>query len=744
MSLGIGGAETHIIELACELKRRGVDVLIASNGGVYVPDIEENGIRHFSVPMNKRNAFYMVRSYFMLRKIIKKEKPDIVHAHARISAFICSILQKRLHFPFVTTAHGVFQLGIGLNQLTNWGQKTIAVSEDIKEYLISSYGVNSRDISVTINGIDTEKFSPSARQADVLPSEISPKAANEFGFTAGQPVICHVSRIDESSCLAARQLIALAPRLSEELPGVSILIAGSGDVFNELNEMASAANTKIGRRVVIMTGTRTDINEILNVCDLFVGVSRAALEAMAEAKPVILAGSQGYIGLLTPDNLSEAQESNFCCRGCILPTQQLLLDEILRTLKDIPAPERAALGNFGRQIVMRDYSVKRMTDDCQKVYETVRRRRYNVVMSGYYGFGNAGDEAILQSIHQNIDNSGGDISVTVLSNDPDDTKERYDFNAVNRFKLIAVMKALKSCDALVSGGGSLLQDHTSTRSLFYYLMIILVSGFMNKKIMIYANGIGPVQKKINRLLVRHIIGRADVITLRDDVSAQELKNMGVKRDDVRVTADPVFTLHGAPREEAVTLLNDCGIPCDIPFVCVSVRDWTGMGPFKENVAMLCDDIHDTYGRNIVLIAMQTPNDIGISNDVQRLMKNKAYVLDVRYTAEQIMGIIGMADFVLAMRLHMLIFSARMCTPLIGIIYDPKVAAYVKTLSMPSAGDVTDFTAETAIAAVKLIVNDREKYAAALRQKSADLEALAHEDAQQLLRLLETKHKRRTI
>jgi polysaccharide pyruvyl transferase WcaK-like protein len=166
-----------------------------------------------------------------------------------------------------------------------------------------------------------------------------------------------------------------------------------------------------------------------------------------------------------------------------------------------------------------------------------------------------------------------------------------------------------------------------------------------------------------------------------------------------------------------------------------------MGAFRENMAALCDHIVDAYGRTVVLIAMQTPGDIAISYEVVRLMKNKAYVLDTRCTAEQIMGIVGGADFVLAMRLHALIFSARMCVPLIGMIYDPKVEAYVRALDMPSAGDVKNFSLETAKAAVKAIMDDREKYVGILKDKSIEFEGLAREDARQLLRLLEAPNKK---
>ena len=160
MGLDIGGAETHIVELAKELKAEGHDIVVASNGGVYVPEIVAAGIRHYQVPMHRRDAGCMLRSRKLLKEIIRTERPDVVHAHARIPAFLCGTLQRTMKFPFVTTAHWVFTTKGGLRYLTNWGQRTVAVSDDIKAYLIREYGVPEEHISVTINGIDTEQFSP--------------------------------------------------------------------------------------------------------------------------------------------------------------------------------------------------------------------------------------------------------------------------------------------------------------------------------------------------------------------------------------------------------------------------------------------------------------------------------------------------------------------------------------------------------------------------------------------------------
>ncbi len=726
MQLDIGGAETHIVELAAELARQGHEVLVASNGGVYVEELRAQGIRHFQVPMHRRRAGNILRSYRLLRRIIRDEKPDVVHAHARISAFICGLLHKTMRFPFVTTAHWVFNTSGSLKYLTNWGQKTIAVSDDIRDYLIANYNLSPADITVTINGIDTDKFSPNVSGDTV---------AEAFGIDTSMPVVACISRLDGDRALAPSLLIDAAPALAKQLPGVQIVITGGGGLYDTLVKKADAVNAEAGRTLVILTGPRTDINKIIAVCDVFVGVSRAALEAMAAAKPVILAGNEGYLGLFGPDKLDVGRESNFCCRGSAMPTADVLSADIFDTLTRLSIAERRALGTFGRALIERDYSVRKMADDCLSVYNHVRHKRFNVVMSGYYGFGNAGDEAILQAIHQNIGALGADIKITVLSNDPADTTSLYGYDAVNRFRIFAVLRALKHCDVLVSGGGSLLQDHTSTRSLLYYLMIIRAAGIFGKKVMIYANGIGPVTKPGNRRRVARVISRADVITLRDEASLHELRAMGLKRDDICISADPVFTLKGIPDDVASRILNSAGIPSDKPFVCVSVRAWANAGDFYDNLAAVCDDITATLGQTVVFVAMQTPGDVTVSRAVASRMKNASFVLDAHLTAEQLMGIIGLSACTLAMRLHALIFAARMCVPLAGIIYDPKVDAYVNALGMPSAGDVPNFTPDTALSAVRTVLTDRDRYEALLCEKSQAFEALARTDAERLVALL---------
>ena len=121
-----------------------------------------------------------------------------------------------------------------------------------------------------------------------------------------------------------------------------------------------------------------------------------------------------------------------------------------------------------------------------------------ILIAGYHGFGNCGDEAILRAMVTSFRRMADDIDIVALSNDPDFTKKEYNIEAVQRFKMNDVLSAVKKCDILVLGGGTLLQDGTSTRSLVYYLSIVKAAEIFGKRVMLYANGIGPVDGKINR------------------------------------------------------------------------------------------------------------------------------------------------------------------------------------------------------------------------------------------------------
>lgn len=727
MGLDIGGAETHIVELSKQLKAQGHEVSIVSNGGVYVPEITEAGIHHYQAPLNRRDATDMLKARSILKRVIQKEKPDVVHAHARIPAFLCGTLKKSMGFPFVTSCHGVYQVSGALKLLSDWGERTLAVSEDIRDYLVEQYQIPAGHIALTINGIDTEKFSP----------DISGEKIRQEFDLGEDTVIGHVSRLDQASSLAARQLIELAPDLEKAVPGVRILITGGGDVYPELSARAEEINRQLGRKCLVLTGPRTDINELVAACDLFVGVSRAALEAMAACKSVVLSGAQGHTGLFVPELLQKAVDTNFCCRTDPPATQEVLLAEVTAALA-LPAQRREELGRYGRQVVGKYYSVERMTRDALEMYAKVRRRKYNVVMSGYYGFSNAGDDAILQSIHQSILEASDDVEVTVLSNDPEETQRIYGMKALHRFKLWSVLGALRRCDALLSGGGSLLQDRTSTRSILYYLSVIRAAELMGKPVMLYANGIGPVEKSGNRSKVKKAVERAALVTLRDHSSAQELRDMGVKREDLHVTADPVFQLNPASETRSLELLKLAGLKECAQFVAVSVRDWPDTERFTRELAVMCDHLRQRYGLEVLFLLMQPHKDRQATQQVRQAMQEPSYILEENCSPDELMGVLGRAKLCLAMRLHTLIFAARVAVPVLGLVYDPKVESYLQELDMPSAGHVSTFDSKYAIAQADALMADYSSYHQRLKEKAAALSGAARRNEQLLLELLEQK------
>jgi len=360
MGLDIGGAETHIVELSKELKRRGHNIIVASNGGVYVKELEKYKIKHYQVPLQNKNPKNIITAFSRLSEIIKNENIDIVHSHARIPSFILGKLHKKMKFPFVTTAHWIFTTKYGLKYITDWGQRTLAVSEDIKKYLMDNYNIPENHIIVTVNGIDTQKFSANNNY---------PEIKKEFDINDTDKIIVYVSRLDESRSLVAHQLIESVKRLNGIVENIKCIIVGDGDDFDNIKREAELLNKELNRKAIYLAGARTDINKIISVANLFVGVSRAALEAMASEKPSIIAGNEGYIGLFSEEKLDIALKTNFCCRETVNSKVELLTQDIANFF-GMWEDDKKRYGAFGREVVMKHYSVKRMADDAEQLYKS--------------------------------------------------------------------------------------------------------------------------------------------------------------------------------------------------------------------------------------------------------------------------------------------------------------------------------------------------------------------------------------
>ncbi len=741
MGLDIGGAETHVLELSRALKEMGAEIIVASNGGVYVEELKECGIRHVRLPLHTKNPFAVIKSYFGLKKLIKKEKFDIVHAHARIPAFICGLLKKRLHFRFVTSAHWVFEVNALLKKISDWGEKTIAVSEDIKQYVIDNYGVFSDNISVTINGVDMKKFSKDVDCSDI---------EKELSLDSGRRRIVYVSRMDADRSGVARMLAEIAPKLRAKYPDTDIIIVGGGNDFDYVNSLAQKANKEMGERFVYMTGPRTDINKLIALGDIFVGVSRAVLEAMSASKPVVIAGNEGYIGLLNDDNFDIAIKTNFCCRGCTESSEKLLYSDICRLL-DMNEEEIVDIGEKNRRIIEENYSAARMAKDCMRVYESLYPYDYkkygDILFSGYYGFGNMGDDSLLVSIIKELKEIDPKVRITAFTRDPKRMSKKFGVKCVGRFNIFSVIREMKHAKLLISGGGSLFQNNTSAKSLEYYVQIINIAKKIGLPAMIYANGIGPLYGKRSHEKVKKILSRADDISLREPSSYEFLKEIGTTDDvmnAVRITADPALTLPPASKERKDYILQCAEIENPGDYFAVSLREWQNLktssgasdrasfiSAIADGIALICE----RYGKTPVFIPVQKTHDDGICLDTKALVEErlgKKCPMLKRLSAREVVSIISDMSFVIGMRLHMLIYASTAGIPAIGISYDPKVAAFLEYSNQFCSIDACSVNSEELAKRAGELLECREAICAEVSKRAGELRILAKEDAEKAL------------
>lgn len=360
-----------------------------------------------------------------------------------------------------------------------------------------------------------------------------------------------------------------------------------------------------------------------------------------------------------------------------------------------------------------------------------------VLISGYYGFDNSGDDAILKAIIQDIKEQDENVEIRVLSKSPSQTEEIYGVSAVDRFNPSEVIREMKNTDLLISGGGSLLQDVTSTRSLLYYLAIMKLAQICNKPFMIYANGIGPIDGKLNRTLTKRILNKAELITLRDEESKEYVLNMGVKNENIHVTADPVFTLEAVSKEEVSEIFEREGIEKDKKMIGISVRLWKNSEELIDVLAKSIDVMAEKYDADVLLVPMHYPVDLDISNKILDRVKCKnCYVLEEKYNVEEIMGIIRELEIILAMRLHALIYAATQYVPIVGLVYDPKVRGILLSLGIENFVDVETIEYEELMKDVDYVWSNREELRESLKKQENIMEEKSLDNVRMALEILE--------
>lgn len=315
-----------------------------------------------------------------------------------------------------------------------------------------------------------------------------------------------------------------------------------------------------------------------------------------------------------------------------------------------------------------------------------------IVISGYYGFDNLGDEAILAGIISLLKKNNRELKITVLSANPAKTKSLYGVEAVSRNSLINILALLAEADLFLSGGGSLLQDITGSFSVPYYLSLAWLAKLQGTKVVYYAQGAGPLTKKWSRKLTAITLNRFNLLGARDQKTKNLLKKIGVKKE-IKLTVDPVFALYDplAVKRQKIKAKVEVGI---------SVRPWSV--DYLDQLAAALNNFAAAKNIKYILFPMHKGADEEISQKLKAKLEAETEVIDLAVKPKLALQSFSQLDLFVGVRLHSLIFALLNQLPLVALSYDPKIEGLAADLDYLPLIKLEDLEAEKLRAALEKI------------------------------------------
>ncbi|HZG87369.1 polysaccharide pyruvyl transferase CsaB [Paenibacillus sp.] len=319
------------------------------------------------------------------------------------------------------------------------------------------------------------------------------------------------------------------------------------------------------------------------------------------------------------------------------------------------------------------------------------QRVKTIAVSGYYGFRNSGDEAVLHAIvtalRHEAREAGVEARIVVLSGAPEETSRLHGVEAVHRMRPFALLGALRRADALISGGGSLLQDVTSAKSMLYYLGVLRLARWLRVPTYIYAQGVGPIRDR-GRFgpMVRAAFDACRYISVRDEESKELVASFGVAPARIDVVPDPVMGM-------GLALERRPASPGEEPRIGLSLRYWRDdrreLAAVAEGLAAVLRARPDV---RVALLPFHLPSDkqaseetaaklaaLGVPRDRLELHPGTEHPSDM-------LREVAACDALIGMRLHSLIYAATAGVPPIAVSYDPKIDQFMKRLGERPVGD----------------------------------------------------------
>ncbi|HEY4229312.1 MAG TPA: polysaccharide pyruvyl transferase family protein, partial [Thermoanaerobaculia bacterium] len=378
-----------------------------------------------------------------------------------------------------------------------------------------------------------------------------------------------------------------------------------------------------------------------------------------------------------------------------------------------------------------------------------------VLIAGYYGFGNTGDEAILAAILNGLHAHSPSARAVVVSGDPADTQRRHGVEAIAWRDVAAIARAARGCDLVLVGGGGLFQDHWGVDpgslltpnhyGISFYAGPAVLAALEGKPLALVGLGIGPLASPEARRMVRGVCEASAFLSVRDAESRDLLISSGVEAERITVSADPAFALAPA-RRSAADLLREAGVEDDAssssrsPIVAVALRPWAlGTDPerWEAEVGAALDRLIEKTGGRLLFVPFQRSSradedDAGVAARVRsrlgRTAAARAVPLPAPLSPSETRGLLASCDLVLAMRLHAAVFAVAGTVPLVGLGYDPKVRWLLERLGLLSLFEPLESVSGWSLQArMESALEAGESLRARLAENAAELARLAEED-----------------
>lgn len=666
-----GGAKTHVHSLLQNLSR-GMDItLVCFRGGPFAREAAELGIE---TRVCSGGFFSALRE---VRRMIAEEGFELVHTHGSRANLAGAILRSTCGRPVVSTIHSDYRLdymGRPLAAATYGVLNVLAlrrikyhvgVSDAMRDLLISRRFPRETTFAI-YNGLDFSR-EPKRHDRAAFCARVGANVA------PGDIVVGAAARLDPVKDLAT--LVRGFAAAREGHPELKLIIAGEGPERPALEALAEELGV---RGAVTLAGWLDDMEEFYSALDI------NTLSSLSETFPYALTEGAAYrlptvasaVGGIP--RLIEDGKTGFL----FAPGDWEKLGARLAQLASDPGL-RERLGAAVHERAAREFSVEATCREQRAVYEEILEReargRSGVVICGAYGMGNSGDEAILDAIVAEMRAIDPLMPLTVMTRDPAGASARLGLTAVHTFNFPRFLAVMRRRALYINGGGSLIQDVTSRRSLWYYLFTLRAAKRLGCKVMMYGCGIGPVKRPGGVERTRRVLNSCvDAITLREPDSIEELARFGVTKPEIILASDPALTLPSAPAEEVDAALEAAGAAPKGKYICFALRLWPGFGEKAGVFAAAARHAHEAYGLTPVFLPINHLDDGQAAALVAEKLGDTPHVLlPGPMSSALVIGLMSRMQVVVSMRLHGLIFAAGQGVPLIGVSYDPKVTAFLR-------------------------------------------------------------------